>query len=83
MVKISREENTIIIKPQKKYPQGYDLEIGILPDMAVFHINKKGSGPNVQLTPQEFNKLLDLLVVIRENMPLENVIKLIDTLGGD
>ena len=89
MVKILKEGNSIIIKPKRKYPKGHKLEITITQDMAVFHIDTDGggSGPNVQLTLQEYNKLLDTLTVIRENyhliMPLENVIKLIDTLGGD
>jgi len=82
MVNAKKEEDRIIIRPDKKYPKGHELEITITPDMAVFHIDtdERGSGPNAQLDYQEF---IDLLETLKLSIDLDYTHNLIKKIKGE
>jgi len=75
MAKIIRQEESIVIIPDKKYPKGHDLEISITPDMAVFHINMGNGGPNVQIRREELETVIDTLKLAMDPKYYQNIIE--------
>ena len=55
------DEGMIVIKPKRKYPAGYELEISFSDDQVCFSIVDKKQTLNVQLDIDEYNELINFL----------------------
>lgn len=71
-IEFCKDEGILILKPKKMYKAGYELEISFGDDLVCFSIGEpQSSMTNVQLTYEEFAKLLKLLnMKIIEYKPL-------------
>ena len=56
-----KNEGILILKPQRKYKGGYDLEVSLNDDFVCFSILQNGTGSNVQIDYSEFHQLVEIL----------------------
>jgi hypothetical protein len=61
-IRFWKDEGAIVLIPKKMYRAGYDLQISFSERQVCFSIGKtNGNMTNVQLSYEEFAKLLELL----------------------